>query len=163
MKELNYMQKAIARDVGVGMPDDKLLKKWGKHLTKPKLRRWKKDPKFNEESEKISKLCEEKLAQSKAKLTIMVAELALDIVEGVLTAQPYNPETGEGDKHYDHGEQVDVSIKLIKELGLGKNDAAKDAGITLIFERGQTKKDKAEVKRERKEFHLDLDDDNEEM
>lgn len=143
MKELTYFQKLIAQLVGTGIPDSQILARYQGHpwrLTKGKLRRWKSNELFKAEAERVLQSVEEKLVNSKARLSMLVADRVLTIMEDELNMRPYNPETGEGNVDYNRERQLKYGLKLLEELGLGKrNDLAKDT-LHVIFEQSGDEK-----------------------
>ena len=121
MRELTYHQKEIAMLVGSGMPDEYILKRYGRSpwkLTKGKLRRWKKNELFNEISDGVSDAVEKRLVNSKARLTLLVADRVMTLFEDELNMQPYDPTTGEGSIEYNRERQLKYGLKMLEQLNL---------------------------------------------
>ena len=155
MKKLNYFHIRVAQLVGLGYDDKQILNKFGKKpwkLTKSKLRRWKKDELFNEYASGVSTRAEDELVTSKARLTMLIVDKCVPIMEEVMDEKMHDPITGEGTVGFDKGLQRKYAFDLIKEAKVLNPEKAQQAEITLILQKEQ----KDEKSKKVKTFKLDI-------
>ena len=143
--ELKWWHKQFAIDeVLARLSDEKLIIKWAKFgLTKPKLRKIRRDDDFKEHCKVIEKYVREKVIDARMRLNALAAGKSIDVLEEELDSVPWNPETSEGDRNYDKKIHVDVAKELIKmsDVSLGKGEEAKGDIIIKLVTDTEVKKE----------------------
>ncbi len=145
--KLKWWHKQLAFDVVLAKyQDEKLIKHWEKFgLNKTKLNRIRKDFDFLEFCKGVEKEVRDQVINGRTRLNRLASGKAIDTLEDELELEPWNPETGTGDKNYDHKVQVDTAKDVIKlsDVQLGKDEKAQgDIIIHLVTDKEEKKEEK---------------------
>ena len=145
--KLKWWHKQLAFDVVLAKHRDEwLVRHWTKFgLTKSKLNKIKRDYDFLEFCKGVEKDVRDQVINGRMRINRLASGRAIDTLEEELELEPWNPETGEGDKNYDHKVKVDTAKDVIKmsDVQLGKDEKAQgDIIIRLITDKEEKKEDK---------------------
>jgi hypothetical protein len=136
--KLKWWHRELIRDLVVGMSEVQMVRKWKKwKLTLNKLRNYQNDPDFIAECTafraKLDDMAAESLLTGKLRAKIMVGGKALDVIDRVLSREPFDPATNEGDLQYNEALALKAATDMMKEMQLGKTDEEKAQKIEITF------------------------------